>query len=557
VFVCVCVSSAMMPDIAVPTFPAIPKDAAKDFQGRVAIIGAGVSGLFAANTLKFLGVTDYVVLEASGTFGGRLKSKPGFHDEVHLELGAEWIHSHKGDVVKDMLVFPAEEGLEESEFIKYQPQWFFGGSRSRFLEWIYQETKWKRLSYGEWLEKYVYRHVQDKVQFNAVVKEVAYGEGLGGQVRLRMADGAEILADKVICTIPLPVMKIEGRVNFDPPLPQAMRNAINKVDSLPGFRVIFEMKEKFYPDLTGESLWQLAKDHDQVCFAYDALYGKELSNNQNVLCFVAIGEKCCKDMDNLDDEDLAKACLAKIDQLFDGQGTKNYIKHAVQNWSREPHILGAYSVGGKDSDREELRRTVNGKVLFAGEHTCVSYYSLVPGAALEGRRAAVEAVSSRVLADSKEPFLTYVMPISQAGCWAGLALSLRSSNSIAKLRHDWVLAACGFYWSWAIKNRIAGPLWTDMAVFSMFPGLAAAAMEKARGGRPTRSTTIGCAFGCLLVLLNYLKAISLFKGQDPAAIAARLKKSTFWAKTFISYCHSNVGFWGASAAILSVQSIKM
>jgi len=192
----------MIPDTAVPTFPTIPADAAKDFQGTVAIIGAGVSGLFAANTLKYLGVTDYVVLEASETFGGRLKSRAGFHDEVQLELGAEWIHSKKGDVVKDMLVFPADEGLEESEFIKYQPQWFFGGSRSRLLEWTYQETKWKRSSYGEWLEKYVYRHVQDNVQFNAVVKEVAYGEGLGGRVRLLMADGAEILADKVICTIP-------------------------------------------------------------------------------------------------------------------------------------------------------------------------------------------------------------------------------------------------------------------------------------------------------------------------------------------------------------------
>jgi monoamine oxidase len=380
----------------VPKFPVIPPDAAKDFQGKVVIVGAGVAGLFAANTLKFLGVEDFVVLEAGDTFGGRLKSAVGFHEEVPLELGAEWIHASNGDVVRDMLVFPAEEGLEPSEFIKYQPQWFFGSRRSRVLGCVYQETKWKRTTWLQWLERYVYRHVQEKVQFNAAVKEVAYGEG-DGDVRLLLENGTELRAAKVICTMPLSVLKLET-VKFAPPLPEPKRQAIDSICMLPGFRVLFEMKEKFYPDVTADmGMFELMRDHDQLCFAYDALYGKELSDKQNVLAVVAIGDKYCKDLKHLDDESLANAALGIVDRLFNGQGTANYIKHRVQNWNREPHILGAYSLGGASHEREELGKTVNGRVLFAGEHTSLNYYSLVPGAALEGRRAAVEAVSGRIM----------------------------------------------------------------------------------------------------------------------------------------------------------------
>lgn len=261
---------------------------------------------------------------------------------------------------------------------------------------MYQETKWKRTTWWHYLEKHVYRHVQEKVQFNAVVKEVVYGEA-DGQVKLVMANGTELRADKVICTVPLAVLK-KDIVKFDPPLPQRMREAIVAVDMPPGLRVLFEMKEKFYPDMTSDSaLWQMFANSDEMTFIYDALLGKELAGSQNVLAFVAIGNKHAGDLGQLDDEELAKAALAKIDALFDGQGSTNYVKHVVQNWTREPHILGAYSFPCASQHRKELGKTVDGKVVFAGEHTSVSSYSLVPGAALEGRRAAVEAVSGRII----------------------------------------------------------------------------------------------------------------------------------------------------------------
>jgi monoamine oxidase len=67
-------------------------------------------------------------------------------------------------------------------------------------------------------------------------------------------------------------------------------------------------------------------------------------------------------------------------------------EQVVQNWTKEPYILGAYSFPGSARHRKELARSVGGgRLIFAGEHTS-AFYSLVPGAALEGRRAAMEAV---------------------------------------------------------------------------------------------------------------------------------------------------------------------
>src|SRR3546814_9267675 len=68
---------------------------------RIAIIGGGLSGLYAAARLEERGIKDYVVLEARETFGGRIISVPDVSgpgwDKVggrlvtgRFDLGATW-----------------------------------------------------------------------------------------------------------------------------------------------------------------------------------------------------------------------------------------------------------------------------------------------------------------------------------------------------------------------------------------------------------------------------------------------------------------------------------
>eukprot|EP00588_Corethron_pennatum_P014332 CAMPEP_0194277274 /NCGR_PEP_ID=MMETSP0169-20130528/9636_1 /TAXON_ID=218684 /ORGANISM="Corethron pennatum, Strain L29A3" /LENGTH=394 /DNA_ID=CAMNT_0039021201 /DNA_START=31 /DNA_END=1211 /DNA_ORIENTATION=+ len=389
-------------------FPPIPPDAAKDFDGRIVIIGAGVAGLFAANTLKYLGVKDYVILEASERIGGRLKSCNDLHHEFPLDLGAEWIHDKNERMVKDMLVFKPDKDSDDDnskdllpeDFIKYQPEFTLrSGRKSKLVQCLYQETKWKRSTWWHWLRDHVYSHVQEKIKLNSIVTGIIYtgisdvtaaSEASAVKVRVQMADGTEYEADKVICTVPLAVLKKgDTMLKFTPPLPDPKRLAINGIDMPPGFRILFEMKTKFYPDLKlGCGLVKMFLDEgEDLTIVYDALYGKELSTvtrslpnspEQNILAFVAIGNKNAGAMGHLDEENIVKSALKKIDELFDGEGSRQYVRHVVQNWTLEPYVLGSYSFPGPIQYRRELGKTVGRQVLFAGEHTSLKYFSLVP-----------------------------------------------------------------------------------------------------------------------------------------------------------------------------------
>ncbi|CAG0918602.1 unnamed protein product [Notodromas monacha] len=67
---------------------------------KVVIIGAGVSGLSAANTLLKQHVSDFVILECRNRIGGRVCGiELGGH---HLELGASWIHGILGNPLYEM-----------------------------------------------------------------------------------------------------------------------------------------------------------------------------------------------------------------------------------------------------------------------------------------------------------------------------------------------------------------------------------------------------------------------------------------------------------------------
>jgi monoamine oxidase len=64
-------------------------NANQDFD--VVIIGAGWSGLGAAKTLLNEGVSNFLVLEASDTIGGRCKTVT-VNDGMTVEVGCQWIH---------------------------------------------------------------------------------------------------------------------------------------------------------------------------------------------------------------------------------------------------------------------------------------------------------------------------------------------------------------------------------------------------------------------------------------------------------------------------------
>ncbi|KAH7484454.1 hypothetical protein KRP22_005622 [Phytophthora ramorum] len=100
---------------------------------RVAVIGAGLSGVSAANALlasnKFA-TSDICVLEAQSRIGGRVQTQP-FSDSlpVSVEVGAAWIHGTDGNPFSDMA---RKFGIAFKEVSPRNP-WLHPGACKNFL----------------------------------------------------------------------------------------------------------------------------------------------------------------------------------------------------------------------------------------------------------------------------------------------------------------------------------------------------------------------------------------------------------------------------------------
>lgn len=62
---------------------------------QVAILGAGLAGITAAQTLVNASITDFVIVEYNNRIGGRVYNrpfgkKPGTDESYFVELGANW-----------------------------------------------------------------------------------------------------------------------------------------------------------------------------------------------------------------------------------------------------------------------------------------------------------------------------------------------------------------------------------------------------------------------------------------------------------------------------------
>jgi len=79
----------------------MPIKKAEGKQYDVIVLGAGLSGLSAAYTLKKLGVDDILVLEAKNRIGGRVYTKEFVTPDgpLSVELGAEWIGENQRTII--------------------------------------------------------------------------------------------------------------------------------------------------------------------------------------------------------------------------------------------------------------------------------------------------------------------------------------------------------------------------------------------------------------------------------------------------------------------------
>ncbi|MBX2802393.1 MAG: FAD-dependent oxidoreductase [Myxococcales bacterium] len=344
------------------------------FTGRTLVIGAGAAGLAAGYLLDRYGA-DYEILEAASRVGGRVKRLEGFAD-FPIDLGAEWIHADPA-LLSRMVDDPDVQG--SIDLIRYSPQTtrIWNGSRLTRANWIrafYGEYKFERTTWYGFLEDYILPASEGRIRLDTAVTTI---DTTGDRIAVGLSDGTVEEADRVVVTVPLKILQ-EGDIAFTPELPDWKRQAIDAVTIPDGLKVFLEMAEPFYPDLTVLNALSAegATDH----LAYDAAFRKEAS--RHVLALFCVGRQAT-DYVSLDDAGIVDRLVARLDEAFEGAASRSLLQAHVQNWSAEPTIRGAYSYdweGSYTAIIDDLRRTVDQRVYWAGEAMSAEAVSTVHGA---------------------------------------------------------------------------------------------------------------------------------------------------------------------------------
>ena len=319
---------------------------------------------------------DFEILEASPNIGGRVRRADSFVD-FPIDLGAEWIHTDPS-ILAEIISNPSVDA--KIDFITYNPQTFRTWSNGRlskanFASNFYSEIKFKNDTWYGFFEKYIFNDFVGKINLNKAVTEVDYSQN---QVILKTQDNSSFTADKVLVTTPIKTLQ-DGLISFVPGLPSQKTTAIDSIFMGDGIKVFIEFKEKFYPDITSFS--GVASSDASERLYYDAAFRKD--SNRNVLALFTVGKNATPYTSLNSDQEIIDKIMAELDEVFEGKASQNYIKHIIQNWSKEPFIRGSYSTDFANDAAETMKtilEPIDGKIYFAGEALSEENQATVHGA---------------------------------------------------------------------------------------------------------------------------------------------------------------------------------
>ena len=213
---------------------------------RVAIIGAGMSGLTAAQNLSKLG-HDVTVFEARDRIGGRIWTNR--ENGIALDLGASWIHGTDDNPLTNL---SNQLGIER---VATDVSYVMRGGDGRsipdhaFPDWLQEVAEIQQTAGADAAELNLNAYQsQEDYEGDEVIFPDGYDQifdALQGAyeihldtpvqsikqdelaVSIQTSSKVEVF-DATIVTLPLGVLKAET-VRFEPPLPAAKRNAIQSL----------------------------------------------------------------------------------------------------------------------------------------------------------------------------------------------------------------------------------------------------------------------------------------------------------------------------------------
>lgn len=408
----------------------------------VIVVGAGISGLAAANKLKQKGYT-VIVLESQNKIGGRLKTDKSLG--IAFDEGASWIHGPNGNPITNLAILSgANTFLTNDEnitvydtngtaysdaFLEAQYDLFeaslnnvrANGNISQSFEtifnalnptltnnrlWKYMLSAYLEFNTGADISNLSSKFFDDDEEFTGSDVIITNGydkisnflaQGLDIRLNTKVIEinylntksivktnSISIEADYVIVTVPLGVLK-NNTINFIPALPLLKQNAIQntKMGNVNKFLLIWNTP---FWDTSVQYIGYTP--HEKGKFNY-FLNMKTFLPTTNGLMTFAFGNYATV-TETMSDIQITTEIMNHLKVIY-GNSIPNPTNMLRTKWGENEHTFGAYSfatnaTSSLDFDAMELE--VNDKLFFAGEHTEIDFRGTVHGAYLSGIREA-------------------------------------------------------------------------------------------------------------------------------------------------------------------------
>jgi monoamine oxidase len=240
--------------------------------------------------------------------------------------------------------------------------------------------------YGQVIENLVMdSKLTSDILTNQVVKSVDYGQKV-----VKVTTNKNVFnASAVLITLPLGVLK-SNTVTFIPALPKTKQNSIKKL----GFGVLNKTYFQF-PNF----FWQ--EDEKNYLLNFISSVKGFWTEWLNIYCFnqkpILLGfnaGKHGKEIERFTDKELIAEGMQTLQKIY-GKNIPQPNRYLITRWCADPYAKGAYSfigVGASSKDYDELAKSINNKVFFAGEATSSADPGTVHGAFTSGEREAKKII---------------------------------------------------------------------------------------------------------------------------------------------------------------------
>jgi monoamine oxidase len=411
----------------------------------VIVIGAGISGLAAAQELIDNGVENVIVLEAQDKVGGRLKTN--YSASIPFDEGASWIHGPIGNPLTDLatkaglttfmtddenvIVYDYDgteytdavidqmdadytvviKGVEKDGSSSQSFETVFNNNYSQYASdrfWKYMLSAYLEFDTGGDITNLSSLYFYDDEEYTG--EDVIITNGfdklsnylssdldvrLGQKVskidydkrdRITVTTGSEVYQAKaVICTVPLGVLKA-GVISFIPELPEETKSAIDQLQMGAVNKYLLEWDTAFW-DTNEQYIGYTPETKGK--FNYFININKFASIN--ALMTFAFGDYS-RTTELMSDQEVIDEIMNHLRTIY-GLNIPEPSNMLRTKWTSNEFTFGSYSFvasGGSSDAYDVLTEAVDDRIFFAGEHTSFDYRGTVHGAYNSGIEAATE-----------------------------------------------------------------------------------------------------------------------------------------------------------------------